>query len=173
MDRRDFLLESVAASAAMPIFLNFLSGKPNLPVPPTEQVTLRMKVERSYTVCIADKVNKNKRLYPRKVLEAAIEKLKNREVLGVMGMPQDTIVKFSEVSHKANNLRLEGNELKCEIEILKTPNGKILEELLKTNSVEFRTSGIGGGQVNDDGILVIGDSFCLTSINALPLGEGS
>lgn len=190
MDRRNFLCESimgviqVEVVSAVPTtiknaFEQLIGGKAiesqETILKTTAATDLRI-APKSYTVCIANKVNKNNRLYPRKVLENCVEQWskKDTEMLGMMGMPTSSIMQFSDVSHKVVNLRLEGNELKCEIEILKTPNGKMLEKLIKSKvGVEFRTAGIGNGKTDDNGVFVIDESFKLTSINALPLGEGS
>jgi len=127
-------------------------------------------------VAKADVVNGNKRLYPRAVLEAAVadfNALPPRSMYGQMGMPDSSVMQLSMASHIVTFLGMAGDYLVAEIEIMATPCGVILKQLMDTNAVAFRTAGIGNGKVNDDGVLVIGDSFKLISVNAVPIKEAT
>jgi len=74
---------------------------------------------------------------------------------------KDQIIAFDRVSHKASNLRLEGNDLVCDIDILDNKNGKQLEDLIAKDKIYFAPSGI--GRMNNDKV----SSYSLKYINAV------
>jgi hypothetical protein len=126
------------------------------------------------TALICDSPNKNNRIYPKEIVQKAIEKYnQNPTNLGTLGNSNDAIIHFQDVSHTITKTYLENNELKVEIEILNTPPGKILQNLLKNPEIiAFRTQGVGNQEVNENGELII-NNYSLISINALPANEAS
>lgn len=120
----------------------------------------------------ANATNKNKRMYPYDVLDSNVDRLmesvKLRGLLGELDHPQDSIVHFDKASHLVTNLWWEGNTLMGEGEILPTPNGLILKKLLESGvRVGISSRGVGNGQVNNEGILVIGESYKLITFDAV------
>ncbi len=120
----------------------------------------------------ADGVNKNKRSYPRSVLEANLERLmeslEERRLVGELDHPDNSIVHFNNVSHVMTKLWWEGNNLMGEGEILNTPSGLILKALHDAGiRWGISSRGIGSGSVNENGILVIGESFKLITFDAV------
>lgn len=83
----------------------------------------------------ADARNFNGRVYPREILMREIqkygEKIKERRALGELDHPDSSVVNLSNTSHNILSVNWKGNDLIGEIEILSTPSGNILKELLK------------------------------------------
>lgn len=120
----------------------------------------------------AEAVNKNKRMYPYDVLSENVERLKesivDRRLVGELDHPTDSIIHFAECSHVVTKLWWDGNILMGEGEILNTPNGMILKALINDGvKVGISSRGVGNGKVNEDGILVIGESYKLITFDAV------
>lgn len=118
----------------------------------------------------SDKPNQNRRVFPRKVLEQQIERLqedvRNRSLLGELGVPIDTIIHFDKASHVILDLYMSGNNLMAEIEVLDTPAGQQLRSLLGAGvPIGFRMSGVGSGD-NIDGNFVVNETYKLIQIFA-------
>ena len=120
----------------------------------------------------AGAVNKNKRMYPYEVLDENLKRLteamKSRRLLGELDHPQDSIIHFADASHLITNLWWEGNVLMGEGEVLNTPNGRVLRALIEDGvQVGMSSRGIGNGATNEEGILVIGESYKLITFDAV------
>lgn len=120
----------------------------------------------------AEAVNKNKRMYPFNVLQENVDRLTeavaDRRLVGELDHPTDSIVHFATASHLVTKLWWEGNVLMGEGEILNTPHGKILKALINDGvQVGISSRGIGNGSTNEDGILVIGESYKLITFDAV------
>lgn len=120
----------------------------------------------------AESVNKNKRMYPYAVLNDNVKRLteamKDRRLIGELDHPTDSIVHFATASHVITNLYWEANTLMGEGEILNTPHGKVLRALLNDGvKVGISSRGVGNGKVNENGILVIGESYKLITFDAV------
>lgn len=120
----------------------------------------------------AEAVNKNKRMYPLTILEQNVRNLneciKARGLVGELDHPEDSIIHFEKASHVITKLWWEGNVLMGEGEILNTPHGKILKALINDGvRVGISSRGVGNGKVNENGILVIGESFKLITFDAV------
>ena len=120
----------------------------------------------------AEAVNKNKRIYPYAVLDENVKKLlpiiQNRGLIGELDHPTDSIIHFEKCSHIVTKLWWEGNNLMGEGEILNTPHGKILKALLNDGvRVGISSRGVGNGRSDENGILVIGESYKLITFDAV------
>jgi len=120
----------------------------------------------------ADAINKNKRTYPFEVLAENVKGLKeaidNGGLIGELDHPTDSIVHFANASHKITKLWWEGKVLMGEGVILNTPHGKILKALINDGvRVGISSRGVGNGKVNENGILVIGESYKLITFDAV------
>ena len=120
----------------------------------------------------AEAVNKNKRMYPFTVLESNVKALnecvKARGLVGELDHPEDSIIHFEKASHVITKLWWEGNVMMGEGEILNTPHGKILKALINDGvRVGISSRGVGNGKVNENGILVIGESYKLITFDAV------
>jgi hypothetical protein len=135
-------------------------------------------VKVSATVLEFDKPNLNRRIYPSSLKPSLLKQFQdyaNRGFLGMLDNPSTAQVLFSQVSHVVIRLWADDAKLICEIETVDTPCGRVLRNLLQDHpeEVAFRPMGVGGGRVNEDGILVIDDGYKLISINAVPAHEAS
>jgi hypothetical protein len=120
----------------------------------------------------AEAINKNKRMYPYAVLNGNVVKLQETidsgGLIGEMDHPQDSIIHFANASHKITKLWWENNTLMGEGVILNTPAGKILRALINDGvRIGISSRGVGNGKVNEDGILVIGESYKLITFDAV------
>ncbi len=120
----------------------------------------------------AESPNKNKRVYPYEILDENVRKLKeaidDRRLIGELDHPTDSIVHFKNASHIVTRLWWEGHTLMGEGEILNTPSGKVLKALLEDGvKIGISSRGVGNGKVNEDGILVIGESYKLITFDAV------
>jgi hypothetical protein len=120
----------------------------------------------------AEAVNKNKRMYPRSILAENMDRLqetiKEGGLIGELDHPTDSIIHFANASHKITRLWWENNVMMGEGEILNTPHGQILRALIGDDvRVGISSRGIGNGKVNEDGILVIGESYKLITFDAV------
>jgi len=120
----------------------------------------------------AEAINKNKRMYPWKVLDENMKRLQeaidHRRLLGELDHPTDSIIHFSNASHVITKLWWEGNHLMGEGEILNTPSGKVLNAIINAGvGVGISSRGVGNGTTNEDGILVIGESYKLITFDAV------
>lgn len=80
----------------------------------------------------------------------------------------DSIIHFKEASHVITNLYWDGNKLMGEGEILNTAHGRQLKALLQDGvRVGISSRGVGNGKVNENGILVIGESYKLITFDAV------
>jgi len=111
----------------------------------------------------ADEPNKNRRVYPRSVLEQGMndckERMKARAFLSELDHPipsgnrqfdaiRQTSVMLDEVCHMITDYQFEGNLLKAEMETTLTPKGYILYGLLKDRSgIGFSMRGMGDLQM--------------------------
>jgi hypothetical protein len=120
----------------------------------------------------AEAVNKNKRIYPFGVLDENVKKLvpivEARGLVGELDHPTDSIIHFEKCSHVITKLWWEGNNLMGEGEILNTPHGRILRSLLSDGvRVGISSRGVGNGRSDENGILVIGESYKLITFDAV------
>ena len=120
----------------------------------------------------ADAVNKNKRMYPLDILEGNVKRLKSAVeeggLCGELDHPQDSIIHFKEASHKVTKLWWDGNVLMGEGVILSTPCGRVLRALINDGvRIGISSRGVGNGKVNENGVLVIGESYKLITFDAV------
>jgi len=80
--------------------------------------------------------NQNGRVYPKPILEREAKKyhstfIKERRALGELDHPDSTVINLKNVSHNIKEIWWDGDDLCGTVEILGTPSGNILKELLK------------------------------------------
>ena len=98
---------------------------------------------------LAEEKNQNGRIYDQKLLEREVNRLQpmieERRLVGELDHPTDEVVHLTNASHLITNLTMEGKEVIGEIEILGTPAGKVLEELVKAGvKVGTSSRAVGG-----------------------------
>jgi hypothetical protein len=118
----------------------------------------------------ADVKNGNKRVYPRSVWERTLnrpevtERLRGRRMVGELDHPESGQTAYERVSHVMTEARLrsDGN-VSGKLDVLDTPNGKILDALLRAEvTVGISSRGDGSTREGDDGeTTVVEDDFIL------------
>ena len=120
----------------------------------------------------AEAKNQNERWYPKPILEREVDNFKQiienntTQALGELDHPDNTIVNLEKVSHIMRDIWWKGNEVWGKIEILGgpegkggTPNGRILESLVRRGlSVGISSRGI-GSTLEEDGREVVQDDY--------------
>jgi len=79
--------------------------------------------------------NQNGRVYPKAVLEREVAEYKKvqiaeRRALGELDHPESSVVNLQNVSHNVLDCWWKGDDVMGTVEILNTPSGRILKELL-------------------------------------------
>lgn len=79
--------------------------------------------------------NQNGRVYPKEILEREVKKyqtlINERRALGELDHPDSSVINLKNVSHNIKEVHWEGDDLVGTVEILSTPSGNILKELLR------------------------------------------
>ena len=115
----------------------------------------------------ADAENQNGRSYPKPILAREAGKyetefIKQRRALGELDHPDSTVVNLKNVSHNILEMHWEGDDLCGTIEVLSTPSGNIVKELMK-NGIRLGVSSRGVGSVKPigEGKVEVEDDFTL------------
>jgi hypothetical protein len=108
--------------------------------------------------------NQNGRVYPRKVLERELKKyetlIKERRALGELDHPDSSVINLKNVSHNIKEIHWEGDDVVGTVEILPTPSGNILKELLRAGILlGISSRGMGSTQPMKDNKLLVGEDF--------------
>ncbi len=98
--------------------------------------------------------NGNGRVYPHKVLEREIKNyqklVQERRALGELDHPDDSVINLKNASHIVTEIWMENNNVMGKIEVLSTPSGKILRDLIDAG-VKLGISSRGLGSVKKKG----------------------
>lgn len=115
----------------------------------------------------ADADNQNGRRYPKAILARESAKydtdfIKQRRALGELDHPESTVVNLRNVSHNITEVHWEGDDLVGTIEVLSTPSGNIVRELMK-NGIRLGVSSRGVGSIRSlgEGKVEVEDDFNL------------
>ena len=114
--------------------------------------------------------NLNKRIYPTKVLQNAIEKyitdfVKENRAFVCYKPPSKNVVDLTEVIGLVKSIRIEGEVVVSEIEQLKGVNeSEKFWSLIEQGKIHVRTSGMGTITPQVDGTWVVGDDYELISL---------
>ena len=109
--------------------------------------------------------NQNERVYPKRILEREVEKYKSTEIaqrraLGELDHPESSVVNLSNVSHNVLDVWWKGNDLYGKVEVLPTPAGNILKELLGMNiTLGISSRGMGSVKQMAEGTVEVQDDF--------------
>ena len=107
--------------------------------------------------------NGNGRYYARELWEREMKKytdlIKERRSLGELDHPESQVINLQNVSHLVTDYSWDGDNIMGRIEILPTPAGNILKELIK-NGVTVGVSSRGMGSLEQRGdIMEVQDDF--------------
>jgi hypothetical protein len=115
----------------------------------------------------AEAENQNGRVYPKTILEREVKKYINREIkenraYGELDHPDSSVVELKNTSHIVREVWWKGNDVVGKVEILNTPAGNILKEILKAGcTVGISSRGMGSVSENSDGTVVVESDFDL------------
>lgn len=118
----------------------------------------------------ADKKNRNGRVYPKPILEKAVnkyvkEQVKTHRAVGELNHPEGPTVNLDKVSHLITDLKFEGTNVVGKAQVLPTPMGKIVEGLLE-GGVQLGVSTRGmGSLVQKNGAMEVGKDFILSTVD--------
>jgi len=101
----------------------------------------------------ADAKNQNGRVYPKEILMREAKKYSSVQIaenraLGELDHPESSVVNLQNVSHNIKKIWWKNDDLMGTIEVLSTPSGNILKELLKAG-VKLGISSRGLGSVEE------------------------
>ncbi len=101
----------------------------------------------------AEAKNQNGRVYPKDILMREVKnykgvQIKERRALGELDHPESSVVNLQNVSHNVTEVWWQGDDVMGKVEILSTPAGNILKELLKSG-IKLGISSRGLGSVEE------------------------
>ena len=130
--------------------------------------------EKSYVIegvfAQADKKNRNGRVYPKPIMENAVNKyvqtqVSKKRAVGELNHPEGPTVNLDKVSHLITDLKFEGNDVVGKAQILDTPMGKIVKGLLE-GGVQLGVSTRGMGSLEQkNGAMYVKDDFILSTVD--------
>jgi hypothetical protein len=118
----------------------------------------------------AEQQNRNKRIYPKTVLEAACgkyvkEQVKTGRAVGELNHPEGPAINLDKVSHRITELNWDGNNVVGKALILDTPMGKIVKGLVE-GGCKLGVSSRGMGTVEQkEGKTYVKDDFVLSTVD--------
>ena len=119
---------------------------------------------------MAESKNRNGRIYPKAVMEKAVNKYVEDQVsksraVGELNHPEGPTVNLDKVSHLITDLKFEGNNVMGKARILDTPMGNIVKGLLE-GGVQLGVSTRGMGSLEKRGnAMYVKDDFMLNTVD--------
>ena len=118
----------------------------------------------------SEKKNRNGRVYKRGILESAVDKYVTEQVskgraVGELDHPEGPTVNLDRVSHKIDDLRWDGDDVYGKAQILNTPCGRIVKDLLD-GGVQLGVSSRGMGSLTQsEDCSYVGEDFFLNTVD--------
>ena len=118
----------------------------------------------------AEQKNRNGRIYPRPIMESAVDKYVTEQVaqkrsVGELNHPEGPTVNLDKVSHLITQLEWKGNDVIGKAQILDTPMGQIVKGLLE-GGVQLGVSTRGMGSLESKGgANYVRDDFILNTVD--------
>jgi hypothetical protein len=108
--------------------------------------------------------NQNGRIYPKPILMREAKKyeqlIKERRALGELDHPDSSVINLKNVSHNVREIHWDGDDLVGTVEILPTPSGNILKELLQAGILlGISSRGMGSVEPLTGGKVQVGEDF--------------
>jgi hypothetical protein len=109
--------------------------------------------------------NANGRIYPHTILEREINTyaklVKERRALGELDHPEDSVINLRNASHLVCGIWMEDKKVMGKLEVLNTPSGNILRNLVESG-VKMGISSRGMGSIREqNGTTIVEDDFQL------------
>ena len=113
----------------------------------------------------ATHLNGNGRIYSRPILEREVENygklVRERRALGELDHPDSAVINLSAACHLVTEVWWDGDAVMGKVQVLNTPSGKILKELVGSG-VKLGISSRGMGSVHEsNGQTIVEDDFQL------------
>ena len=114
----------------------------------------------------ANAKNQNGRVYPKDILKREVTKYMGREVKEnraycELDHPESSVVELKNTSHIVRDVYWRGDDVMGTVEILNTPAGKILQEIINAKcTVGISSRGMGSvKQISEDGTVAVEQDF--------------
>lgn len=113
----------------------------------------------------AEAKNQNGRVYPKEILMREVSKYKDTEIkenraYGELDHPDSSVVELKNTSHIVRDVWWDNDDVMGKVEILNTPAGNILKELLEAGcTVGISSRGMGSVKESKGGAVVVEDDF--------------
>lgn len=102
---------------------------------------------------LAEQKNANGRVYSKALLERELKKImpsvKDRRILGELSHPSYAEINLERTAHVITELKMVGNKMYGELEVIRTPMGQILEALIDSG-VKLGISSRGVGSLREE-----------------------
>ena len=109
--------------------------------------------------------NQNGRIYKREILEDQVREyienfVKVGNAYGELDHPESAVVSLKNASHVVKDLWWEGEDLMGKVELLNTPSGNIVKEILRGgHTIGISSRGTGSVQQTNEGTLMVQPDF--------------
>lgn len=109
--------------------------------------------------------NQNGRVYEKKLLQRETKKymdefVKNGNAFGELDHPESPVVSLKNASHIVKDLYWNGDDLMGKVELLNTPAGNIVKEIIKAgHTIGISSRGTGSVQQTNEGTLEVQPDF--------------
>ena len=113
----------------------------------------------------AEAKNQNGRVYPKKILMREVEnykkvQIKERRALGELDHPDSSVINLRNVSHNVLDVNWDGDDVVGKVEILPTPSGNILKNLLGAGiRLGISSRGMGSVKEMNENTVEVQDDF--------------
>ena len=113
----------------------------------------------------AEAKNQNGRVYPKEILVREVKKyqqnqIKENRALGELDHPDSSVINLRNVSHNVLECNWQGNDLVGKVEILPTPSGNILKNLLGAGiRLGISSRGLGSVKEINENTVEVQDDF--------------
>lgn len=102
---------------------------------------VKMKKENVELLLIGVPTKETGRIYPKEVVQEALDKRGDRPLLGLIDMPNSMTVDLAKVAFEVRNVHITDTALVGDIHIFDTHMGKILKELEAIHATQYRMAG--------------------------------
>ncbi len=109
--------------------------------------------------------NQNGRIYEKSILMREVKKymtefVKNGNAFGELDHPESAVVSLKNASHVVKDLYWTGDDLMGKVELLNTPAGNIVKEIIKAgHTIGISSRGTGSVQQTNEGYLEVQPDF--------------
>ena len=109
--------------------------------------------------------NQNGRVYEKNILRREVEKymeefVRNGNAFGELDHPESPVVSLKNASHVVKDLYWNGDDLMGKVELLNTPAGNIVKEIIRAgHTIGISSRGTGSVQQTNEGYLEVQPDF--------------